>query len=190
METAQLMPFLQCLANMNTEVQITPAYEDFILVRALQIIFKLFCRSLKKLRHSSDRQYCIEVIRKGSDHGDAILVLKNDQIIDTIPGQNFVDIHLTCLNHFDFENDILQLRHSGGTDGVMIHVNLINKGETQKLLFGKNANLDWFFIDSYHANCHENVETTKEIQIKNGFIIKSECIGHLEKNYNIHGDRA
>ena len=115
---------------------------------------------------------------KGTNRGNAILVLKNDRIVDEIPEHNnFVDVHKTCFDHYDVRNDVFELRHSGGNDGVTIHVNLINKGEVNQLLFGSNANLDWFFIDENLANCHENVETAPAIKIKDGSIIKSECIG-------------
>ena len=51
------------------------------------------------------QQYCIEVIPHGSNRGDAISILKNGQLVDTIK-RNFIVTHKTCFDSFDVENDI------------------------------------------------------------------------------------
>ena len=109
------------------------------------------------------------------------MILKNDQIVDTISWKQIFDvIHITCFDNFDLKNDIFELRHGGGTDGVTIHVNLINKGDVKKLYFGSNENLDWLFIDGNLANCNENVETAQTIKMNDGSIIESGCIGQFK----------
>lgn len=113
------------------------------------------------------------------DQGNGILILKNDQIVDSVPEHgNFFDVHTTCFDSYDAENDIFELRHAGGGDGVTIHVNLINKGIATKLFFGSNANLDWFWIDENNLRCEKHVEVAHSIKIKNGTLIESECIGN------------
>ena len=125
-----------------------------------------------------DRQYCIEITLK-DDQGNGILILKNDQIVDSVPEHgNFLDVHTTCFDTYDAVNDVFELRHRGGGDGVTIHVNVINKGIATKLLFGSNANLDWFWIDENNLRCEKHVEAAHAIKIKNGALIESECIGN------------
>ena len=125
----------------------------------------------------SDRQYCIEIILK-DNQGNRILILKNDVIVDQTPEFDlFNDTHTTCFNTYDLDNDIFELRHSGGTDGVTIHVNLIDKGTVKQLFFGSNADLDWFWIDGDDFKCQAHVETSHSLRIKNGTIIESECVG-------------
>ena len=77
-----------------------------------------------------DRQYCIEVTLKinGDKNGDEINILKNDQIVDTIPANNVFDTHTTCFDSFDLATDIFELRHGGNNNGNEIHIDLVNKG--------------------------------------------------------------
>ena len=125
----------------------------------------------------SDRTYCIEVIPQGNE-GNSILILRNDQVVDITPGlPNFKTSHKICFENFDQQNDILELRHSGGNDGVTISVNLIYQGVTSQLLFGLKADLTWIKIDGDGLKCKKDVEAAYTLRILNGKIIESECIG-------------
>ena len=117
------------------------------------------------------------MIPKGN-RGNAISILKNDQIVDTTPDQNdFVSTHITCFDSYDLENDIFELRHSGGNNDVSIFVNIVHEGVTSQLLFGSKLDLTWINIDGDDLECLTNKESTNFIRIKNKNIIESQCIG-------------
>ena len=104
--------------------------------------------------------------------------MRNDQVVDITPGlPNFKTSHKICFENFDQQNDILELRHSGGNDGVTISVNLIYQGVTSQLLFGLKADLTWIKIDGDGLKCKKDVEAAYTLRILNGKIIESECIG-------------
>ena len=80
----------------------------------------------------------------------------------------------------DFKNDIIELRHTGN-DAIAIKMNIIEAGKKTPLKFGKDKNIDKFYIDgpaksSGGWRCTETVEATGSIKIQNGKIIQSECI--------------
>ena len=123
-----------------------------------------------------ERNYCIELIPRGN-RGNAVVILKNDEIVDTTPAlNNFVANHLTCFDSFDLENDIFELRN-GGDDAVSVAINLINRGVSKTLKFGLNIDLTATAIDGDHLYCREDAEVSSSIRIRNGEIIKSQCIG-------------
>ena len=125
-----------------------------------------------------DHPYCIEVTPH-ANKGNAISILKNDQVIDTTPSlNNFNEAHQTCFDSFLPSHDIIELR-SGGNNGVRISVKLINNGITSQLFFGKNADLTSVWIDGNRNRCSEQKELTSSIRIQNGNIIGSQCIGSL-----------
>ena len=129
--------------------------------------------------------FCIELIPQGND-GDGILILKNGVVESSIrPKPHFASTQTTCWNDFDFQNDIVELRHIGGNDGVSFHVNLIKEGVAKKMLFGSNADIDWIVLDSdlnggnYGDDgfyCLALKEAAYAIKIKNGNLIESECV--------------
>ena len=106
------------------------------------------------------------------------MILQNDQVVDLTPGlSNFANNHKFCFENFDLQNDIFELRHSGGNNGVTISVNLIYQGETSQLLFGLQADLTWIKIDGDGLKCKKDVEAAYTLRVQNGKIIESECIG-------------
>ena len=122
--------------------------------------------------------HCIEVLPK-ENKGNPIRVLKNDQIVTTIP-KGFTETQKICFPDLNSSSDIIELRHTGN-DGVSISVNLIEAGNTRPLKFGKNQNLEVLRIDSAAKSsmgwvCTENVESTGSLKIQNGKIIQSECV--------------
>ena len=103
----------------------------------------------------------------------------------SIPSQpGFTSAVTTCWNDFNFKNDIVELRHNGGGDGVSIHVNLIKEGVSTKLLFGSNANIDWITLDNGPITsdakdglyCIAAREAAYAVRIQKGNIIESQCI--------------
>ena len=103
--------------------------------------------------------------------------MKNNEIVDETPAfSNFVDSHLTCFDSFDLENDIFELRN-GGDDAVTLAINLINRGVSTPLKFGRNANLIKVAIDANSLYCRDDAEAAFNIRIQNENIIKSQCIG-------------
>ena len=119
-------------------------------------------------------------ITPGFNKGDQISILQNDQVVDFTPsGENFINIHKTCFNSFDEENDIIELRN-GGNNGVRISINLISKGVKTQLLFGKNENLIWVALDRRNEDndsCKSDGEISSFIKIRNGEVIQSACVG-------------
>lgn len=85
--------------------------------------------------------------------------------------------HLICFDRFDVEQDVFELKYGSGNNSMEISVNLINRGVSKKLHFGKNANLDSTVIDENNLSCREDQEITNVIRIQNGTIIESECVG-------------
>ena len=51
----------------------------------------------------------------------------------------------------------------------------INDGIPTKLKFGKNRDLDFITISSNNTICDENIETARNVLIRNGEIVGSEC---------------
>ena len=130
-------------------------------------------------------------ITAGDNKGNQISILQNDQVVDITPsGENFINIHKTCFDSFDVENDIIELRN-GGNDGVRISINLISKGVKTQLLFGKNENSIWVALDKDNDRCKSAEEMEAEgmgagrldgeissfIKIRNGEVIQSACVG-------------
>ena len=137
--------------------------------------------------------FCIELIPQGNK-GDGILILKNGVVAKSIPSKPYFTSNQTiCWNAFDFENDIVEIRHNGGDDGVSIHVNLIHEGVSTKLLFGSNADIDWITLDSGPIRsspdasdglyCQVAKEAAHAIKIQNGKIIESECKPDIISEY-------
>ena len=122
-----------------------------------------------------DHRYCIEVIPH-SNKGDAISILKNDQVVDTIRDLNFNEVHRTCFDLFFPSHDMIELRN-GGENGFQISLNIINNEKSTPLRFGPNADLTSVFLDVNNNRCSEQIEITSAITIHDGRIIKSECIG-------------
>ena len=112
--------------------------------------------------------------------------MKNDVVEATIPAKpNFTSTRKTCWDDFYFQNDIVEIRHNGGDDGVSIKVNLINQGVSTKLLFGSNADIDWIILDSDQNDgnygddgnwCLSSNEAAYAVKIQNGQIIQSQCV--------------
>ena len=124
--------------------------------------------------------YCIEL--NPEDKGEAIDILKNDEIVDTTPAfDEFVASHLTCFDSFDLEHDIFELRN-GGVDGVSLAINLINGDVSTSLKFGFNGDLTKITIDGNQLYCRGDAEAASAIRIQNGNVIDSECIGELSIN--------
>ena len=137
--------------------------------------------------------FCIELIPQGNE-GDGILILKNGVVAKSISSKPYFTSTVTiCWNAFDFENDVVEIRHNGGEDGVSIHVNLIYEGVSTKLLFGSNANIDWITLDSGPISsspkasdglyCQAAKEAAYAIKIQNGKIIESECKPDITSEY-------
>ena len=120
--------------------------------------------------------------------GDELLLLRNGVVVETIP-YRFTSTIRTCLDSFDFGNEIIELRFNGVNDGVQVHVDLINEGVTTRLLFGSNADVDFIAFDSTLNSgdaygddglyCMTTKEATDVLKIRNGNIIESECINPL-----------
>ena len=112
------------------------------------------------------------------------MILRNGVTARSIPSQSgFTSSVTTCWNDFNFKNDIVELRHNGGGDGVSIHVNLIKEGVSTKLLFGSNANIDWVILDNGPITsgtdglfCIAAREAAYAVKIRKGNIIQSQCI--------------
>ena len=125
---------------------------------------------------------CIKIIPISghySNEGDAITILRNDEVIDTTPAYaDFVNTHETCFESFDMKNDIFELRN-GGTDRVKISVILNHGGMTTQLMFGSNEDLTQIWIDGNKMNCASSWETTPSIKIQNGNIVRSACKGEF-----------
>ena len=125
---------------------------------------------------------CIKIIPISghySNEGDAITILRNDEVIDTTPAYaDFVNTHETCFESFDMKNDIFELRN-GGTDGVKISVILSHGGMTTQLMFGSNEDLTEILIDGNLMNCASSWEHTPSIKIQNGNIVRSACKGEF-----------
>ena len=145
------------------------------------------------MNYISARQYCIEVIPQGN-HGEAITILKNDQVVDSISAQPwFTKPHTTCFDSFDLENDIFEIRIDGNGDawhhdGTSVFINIINQGVTIPLRFGSNENADWILLDgdlnTYPRSgdavtdgwyCRTSSEGALAVRIQNNKIIGSFC---------------
>ena len=125
-----------------------------------------------------ERNYCIELIPQGN-RGHAVVILKNNEIVDETPAfSNFVVSHLTCFDSFDIENDIFELRN-GGIVGVTIAINLINRGVSRTLKFGRSANLTKVTIDENSLYCQDDAESVFNIRIRNENVFESECKGEV-----------
>ena len=136
----------------------------------------LFLENPLRLIYLLDQRYCIEVTPY-SNKGDAISILKNDQVVDKTPALNdFNQAHRTCFDLFIPSYEIIELRN-GGTDGVRISIKLDNNGFSTQLLFGQNGDLNSVFIDGNNNVCNEQNEITSTIRIHDGKIIQSECLG-------------
>ena len=98
-------------------------------------------------------------------------------MVDTTPRLNdFNAAHRTCFDLFFPSHDIIELRN-GGINGVRISLELIHKGISTQLSFGKNADLTSVVIDGNNNVCDEQNEITSAIRIHDANIIKSECTG-------------
>ena len=130
---------------------------------------------------------CIKIIPisgSSSDYGDAIAILRNDEVVDTTPAYTaFSNAHETCFESFDIKNDIFELRN-GGADAVKISVILTRGGMTTQLMFGLNEDLTEIWINGNLMNCGGGYETTPSIKIQNGIIVRSACKGEF-LNYEI-----
>ena len=130
---------------------------------------------------------CIKIIPisgSSSDYGDAIAILRNDEVVDATPAYaDFVNAHETCFESFDIKNDIFELRN-GGADAVKISVILTRGGMTTQLMFGLNEDLTEIWINGNLMNCGGGYETTPSIKIQNGIIVRSACKGEF-LNYEI-----
>ena len=102
-------------------------------------------------------------------------------MVDTTPDfDNFVTPHTKCFGTFDIENDIIELRNDG-IDAVSIYVDSIHEGNTTRLLFGQNKNIQKLVIDGHFPKCDQNEEVATHIKIKNGSIYVSACKSKLVK---------
>ena len=123
-------------------------------------------------------RYCIEVTPY-ADKGDAITILKNDQVVDETPYLNdFNDTHTTCFDSFLPSHDKIELRN-GGRDGVRISLKLKNDGNSTELFFGQNADLKSVIIDENENECSKQNEIASAIRIHDGRVIQSECLGEF-----------
>ena len=148
------------------------------MIMSVKPFLEVLCPSMcsKWFIYLLDHHYCIEVIPH-SNKGDAISILKNDQVVDTTPRLNdFNDPHRTCFDSFLPSHDIIELR-DGGNDGVRISLALIYNGISTQLLFGQNADLTSVVIDENGNECRKQREITSKIKILDGKIIESECTG-------------
>ena len=120
--------------------------------------------------------------------------MKNGVIASAIPSKPyFTSTQTICWNAFDFENDIVEIRHNGPNDGVRIRVNLIYEGVSTKLLFGKKGTTLWITLDtgpissdsdaSNGLYCQAAKEAAHAIKIQNGKIIESECKPDIISEY-------
>ena len=99
-------------------------------------------------------------------------------MVDTISGNDdLTHTHSICFDVFDEAQDVFELRHDGGNSSLEISVNLINKGESTSLYFGKNANLTSITVAEHNKTCLEDLAVTDVIRIQNGTIIESGCVG-------------
>ena len=126
------------------------------------------------MKFYSGQQYCLEIEQR-SNTGNAISILKNDQIVDEISAYRTNGmIHRKCFDTFDVENDILELRPKG-TDGVSISIYLNNNGTITQLLFGIDVNVNWIELDDSHPRCSIDSESAQFVKIQNGHVIQSHC---------------
>ena len=129
--------------------------------------------------HLSDR-YCIE-ITPHANKGDAIIILKNDQEVDTTPYLNdFNETHTTCFDSFLPSHDKIELRN-GGKNEVRISLKLKNGGNRTELFFGQNADLNSVVIDENENECTKQNEKASTIIIYDERVIQSECLGEFTK---------
>ena len=116
-----------------------------------------------------------------------MLILRNGQKIDTLQ-QAFED-YSRCFDKNDepnIANDIFEIRHSNGDDGVNLHISIVDEETRTELLFGLNADQDSIFLDSSYGSlagqsgdghyCLADGEGASSIKFQNGVIIESECI--------------
>ena len=116
------------------------------------------------------QQYCIEIIDSVHYPADGLLILKNGQVVDTVPTRdNNVETHETCFDSFDEENDTIEIRGEKGR----ISINLIKKGVKTKLL----ANGHTIIMNRDRLECGPVVEYAPAVKIKDGKVIQSGCIG-------------
>ena len=120
------------------------------------------------------QQYCIEIIDSVHYPADGLLILKNDQVVDTIPTRmsfnvDYVDTHKTCFDSFDEENDTIEIRGEKGR----ISINLIKEGVKTKLL----AKGHTIIFNRDRLECGPVIEYAPAVKIKDGKVIQSGCIG-------------
>ena len=140
------------------------------------------CRKYKFLAP----QYCLE-IQSAGNIGNDLLILRNDQEIDTL--QRAFEDYYRCFDKNDepnIANDIFEIRHSNGDDGVNLHISIVDEETRTELLFGLNADQDSIFLDSSYGSlagqsgdghyCLADGEGASSIKFQNGVIIESECI--------------
>ena len=127
------------------------------------------------LKFYSGQQYCLEITQR-TNKGDAISILKNEEIVDIIPAYRTNGaIHMKCFDTFDVENDILEFRPTG-SNGVSISINLNNDGTITQLLFGYHGSIDWIELDINGLRCDDDSEVTNLVKIQNGQVIESNCV--------------
>ena len=142
---------------------------------SLNIIFGNYGFFIDHFFFYSGQQYCLEITQR-NNKGDAISILKNNQVVDLIPAYRTRGaIHMKCFDTFDVVNDILELRPEG-SNGVDISVNLNNNGTITKLLFGPDGSMDWIELDTSHPRCIDGEsESAKFVKMQNGRVIQSQC---------------
>ena len=126
---------------------------------------------------------------------DSIQILQNQIVIDTI--HKFSNhSHLTCVHEFNAQNDIFELRTQGSGEvskflllkflivvlilnfhyKATISVKIINEGIPLTIKFGKNRDLNFITMSEINTTCDENFEIARAVFIRNGQIMKSECV--------------
>ena len=129
-----------------------------------------------------------------ANSSNRIQILQNKNVIETI--MEFSNYsHLTCVDKFNIQNDIFELRSQGlgkvseflfskffiimeilnSNHKATISLKIINKGIPTQFKFGKNRTLRFITISSINSTCDENFETARTVLIKNEKIIESEC---------------
>ena len=107
-------------------------------------------------------------------HGGAIYLSVNDEKKATIPYRFYRYEFCLPTKEVDVINDRFQLQ-STNNDGVCIssfHVN------GTQILVGPKNNQTSFWIDQNQSRCDNQKVATKEITVRNGQVIFSECKGN------------
>jgi len=127
-----------------------------------------------RVTSSEDENLCQHYCPCSGPHkwkgGDINLKL-NGNTVATIPSGFSSFDHCFWSDQFDKINDRISLENTNN-DGACITGVIV---DGKQMLFGKNGNLQSFWMDGDQNNCYENYLGTNQITIQNGQVVSSYC---------------